>query len=86
MANHLPEYCIFVAGNVISEPSTILEGLKPCASTLVVSNASLNTLFYCAKMTQIRLTILDALRNAFKTKVLEFRQQYIIVNGGKSSL
>ena len=62
---HLPEYCIFVASNVISKPSTILKGLVPCAWTLVFLNSSLNPLVYCWKMRQIRQTILDSLRNAF---------------------
>ena len=62
---HLPEYCIFVASNTISEPSTILKGLIPCAWTLVFFNSSLNPLVYCWKMRQIRHTILDILRNAF---------------------
>ena len=62
---HLPEYCIFVASNRISEQSTILKGLIPCAWTLVFFNSSLNPLVYCWKMRQIRHTILDNLRNAF---------------------
>ena len=62
---HLPEYCIFVASNTISEPSTILKGLVPCAWTLVFLNSSLNPLVYCWKMRQIRQTILDTLRSAF---------------------
>jgi len=65
LACHLPEYCIFVASNTISEPSTILKGLVPCAWTLVFLNSSLNPLVYCWKMRQIRHTILDTLRNAF---------------------
>ena len=62
---HLPEYCIFVASNAISKPSTILRGFVPCAWTLVFLNSSLNPLVYCWKMRQIRHTILDTLRNAF---------------------
>ena len=62
---HLPEYCIFVASNTISKPSTILKGFVPCAWTLVFLNSSLNPLVYCWKMRQIRHTILDTLRNAF---------------------
>ena len=62
---HLPEYCIFVASNALSEPRTILTGSVQCAWTLVFLNSSLNPLVYCWKMRQIRHTILDSLRNAF---------------------
>ena len=62
---HLPEYCILVASNTNSEPSTVLKGLIPCAWSLVFLNSSLNPLVYCWKMRQIRHTILNIFRNAF---------------------
>ena len=64
---YLPDVCMLFVTATISEPNTALESSVLYIKTLVFLNSSLNPLIYSWKMSHIRQTMMNTLRNAFSS-------------------
>ena len=63
----LPHICRLFITAAISEPGVYVQYFRFYALTLVFLNSTLNPLIYCWKMTQIRNTVIDKLREVFSS-------------------